>query len=144
MADGLAVPVGDLRPRARLGEQLDREPSVTRWLGWLPSLRLELAPRLHARADVVQQRVDVGDGGRPGRPRRGGPGRTGTAQLGWGTIRMYGLGASNSPKRFRASSSETDPATMTFSPGFQLTGVETGCLALSCSESTTRRTSSKL
>ena len=45
---------------------------------------------------------------------------------------------------FLASSSETEPAMMTSSPCFQFTGVATLCLAVSCSESITRRTSSKL
>ena len=42
-----------------------------------------------------------------------------------------------------ASSSETEGTMMTSSPGFQLTGVATGCCAVSCMESMTRRTSSK-
>jgi hypothetical protein len=44
---------------------------------------------------------------------------------------------------FLASSSDTEPTMMTSSPGFQFTGVATLCLAVSCSESTTRSTSSK-
>ena len=43
-----------------------------------------------------------------------------------------------------AASSETEPAMMTSSPFCQLTGVATLCLAVSCSESITRSTSSKL
>ena len=43
-----------------------------------------------------------------------------------------------------AASSETEPAMITSSPCFQLTGVATLCLAVSSSESTTRSTSSKL
>ena len=43
-----------------------------------------------------------------------------------------------------ASSSETEPAMITSSPGRQLTGVETLCRAVSCSESMTRSTLSKL
>ena len=45
---------------------------------------------------------------------------------------------------FFASSSETEPAMITSSPCFQFTGVATLCLAVSCSESITRSTSSKL
>ena len=43
-----------------------------------------------------------------------------------------------------ASSLETEPAMITSSPCFQFTGVATLCLAVSCSESITRSTSSKL
>ena len=43
-----------------------------------------------------------------------------------------------------ASSSETEPAMITSSPCCQFTGVATLCLAVSCSESITRSTSSKL
>src|ERR1700682_2532123 len=65
--------------------------------------------------------------------------------LGCGTIRIYGLGAFQ-PCGYVvfASSSDTDPAMITSSPGFQLTGVATLCFAVSCSESMTRSTSSKL
>ena len=45
--------------------------------------------------------------------------------FGCGTIRMYGLGASQSPKSSLASSSDTEPAMMTSSPCFQFTGVDT-------------------
>src|SRR6185369_13344968 len=45
---------------------------------------------------------------------------------------------------FFASSSETEPAMITSSPCFQLTGVATWCLAVSWIESRTRRISSKL
>jgi hypothetical protein len=45
---------------------------------------------------------------------------------------------------FFASSSDTEPAMMTSSPCFQLAGVATLCLAVSCIESSTRRISSKL
>ncbi len=44
-----------------------------------------------------------------------------------------------SPKTSFASSLETEPAMMTSSPCFQLTGVATRCLAVSWSESMTRR-----
>src|SRR5580658_750534 len=74
--------------------------------------------------------------------RRGGH-RGREAQLGWGTIRMYGLGCSHSPKSSLAWSLETEPAMTTSSPGFQLTGVATLYLAVSCSESMTLSTSSK-
>ena len=63
---------------------------------------------------------------------------------GCGTIRMYGFGDCHSPKSSFASSFDTEPAMITSSPGFQLTGVETLCFAVSCSESITRSTSSKL
>src|SRR5438093_10583503 len=65
--------------------------------------------------------------------------------LGCGTIRMYGLGAFQ-PCGYvvLASSSDTDPAMITSSPCFQLTGVATLYLAVSCKESMTRNTSSKL
>src|SRR5205823_3888401 len=59
---------------------------------------------------------------------------------GSGTTRMYGFGASQSPKISRASSSETEPAMITSSPCFQFTGVETRCFAVSWSESITRST----
>ena len=46
---------------------------------------------------------------------------------------MYGLGDSQpSGQISRAWSSETEPAMTTSSPGFQLTGVETLCFAVSC------------
>ena len=57
---------------------------------------------------------------------------------------QYGRGACHPcGKIFFASSSETDPAMMTSSPRFQLTGVATLCVAESCNESMTRSTSSK-
>ena len=56
----------------------------------------------------------------------------GTFSLGSGTIRMYGLGDSHSPKISFAWSSETEPAMITSSPGFQFTGVDTLLFALSC------------
>src|SRR2546425_3574171 len=65
--------------------------------------------------------------------------------FGCGTIRRYGLGAFQPlGYTFFASSSETEPAMMTSSPCFQLTGVETLCFAVNCNESITRSTSSKL
>src|SRR5262249_13726989 len=64
---------------------------------------------------------------------------------GCGTIRMYGRGARHPCGYvFFASSSDTEPAMMTSSPCFQFTGVDTLCVAVSCSESSTRSTSSKL
>src|SRR5262249_27380770 len=63
---------------------------------------------------------------------------------GCGTMRMYGFGSSHSPKSSLASSFETEPALITSSPCFQFTGVETLCFAVSCNESMTRRTSTKL
>src|SRR5207248_10791566 len=65
-------------------------------------------------------------------------------QRGCGTTRMYGFGECQSPKISLASSLETEPAMITSSPCCQLTGVATLCLAVSCSESITRSTSSKL
>jgi len=58
---------------------------------------------------------------------------------------MYGLGDFQ-PSGYVsfASSSETEPAMITSSPCCQFTGVETLCFAVSCNESITRRTSSKL
>src|SRR5580765_4427371 len=65
--------------------------------------------------------------------------------LGCGTIRMYGLGDFQPfGYVFFASSSDTEPAMMTSSPCFQLTGVATLCFAVNCRESMTRSTSSKL
>ena len=65
--------------------------------------------------------------------------------IGCGTMRMYGFGACQpSGYVFFASSSDTEPAMITSSPGFQLTGVATLWFAVSCSESSTRSTSSKL
>src|SRR4029079_6397772 len=76
-------------------------------------------------------------GSRPRRPPAG--------CFGWGTIRRYGRGAFQPPGNFcLASSSETAGTMMTSSPLFQFTGVATLCLAVSCIESTTRSTSSKL
>src|SRR6266542_6982105 len=64
---------------------------------------------------------------------------------GCGTMRMYGFGDFHPCGYvFFASSSDTEPAMMTSSPCFQLTGVATLCFAVSCSESMTRSTSSKL
>src|SRR6516225_1589467 len=55
------------------------------------------------------------------------------------------FGASHPPGySFVASSFETLPLMMTSWPGFQFTGVEIWCLAVSCMESSTRSTSSKL
>ena len=65
--------------------------------------------------------------------------------FGCGTIRRYGFGdLQPSGNFFFASSFETEPLMMTSSPGFQLAGVETWCLAVSCSESKARSISSKL
>src|SRR5438094_1134340 len=65
--------------------------------------------------------------------------------FGCGTIRRYGLGAFQPFGYFcLASSSETEGRIITSSPFFQFTGVATLCLAVSCIESTTRKTSSKL
>src|SRR5262249_43980670 len=64
--------------------------------------------------------------------------------LGCGTMRRYGRGALHpSGYCFFASSSDTDPEMITSSPCFQLTGVDTLWVAVSWSESSTRRTSSK-
>src|SRR4051794_34720258 len=66
-------------------------------------------------------------------------------QLGCGTMRMYGRGDSQ-PSGYCsfACSSLTEPAMITSSPGCHWAGVATAWLAVSCSESITRRTSSKL
>src|SRR3954451_12990919 len=69
---------------------------------------------------------------------------TAPAYWGCGTMRMYGFGDSHSPKVSLASSSETDPAMITLSPCCHWAGVATLCFAVSCSESMTRSTSSKL
>src|SRR5262245_37490807 len=59
-------------------------------------------------------------------------------------MRMYGFGDFQPCGYcFLASSSLTEPAMITSSPCFQFTGVATLCLAVSCSESITRNTSSK-
>src|SRR2546423_14825593 len=91
------------------------------------------------RGGVRRRRGDfeaIGPGSRASLPRE--------RHLGWGTIRMYGFGSFQSPKTFFASSLDTEPAITTSSPGFQLTGVATRGFAVSCSESMTRNTSSKL
>src|SRR5690348_7700823 len=65
--------------------------------------------------------------------------------FGCGTMRRYGRGAFQPAGNcFLASSSDTEPEITTSSPCFQFTGVATLCLAVSCSESITRSTSSKL
>ena len=54
-------------------------------------------------------------------------------------MRRYGFGDFQPPGYFCfASSSFTEPAMMTSSPCFQLAGVATLCLEVSCSESTVR------
>src|SRR5580693_1407359 len=64
---------------------------------------------------------------------------------GCGTMRRYGRGARQPLGYFCfASSSDTAGRMITSSPFFQFTGVATLCLAVSCIESTTRSTSSKL
>ena len=57
---------------------------------------------------------------------------------------MYGFGSRQLPKSSFASSFETEPEMITSSPCCQFTGVDTLWLAVSCSESMTRNTSSKL
>src|SRR5271154_5195469 len=65
--------------------------------------------------------------------------------FGWGTMRRYGRGAFQPPGYFcLASSSDTAGTMMTSSPCFQFTGVATLWAAVSCMESRTRKTSSKL
>ena len=61
-----------------------------------------------------------------------------------GTIRMYGLGSSQPSGYFSFAARWTEPAMITSSPGCHWAGVATPWLAVSCSESITRRTSSKL
>src|SRR6185369_13905832 len=64
--------------------------------------------------------------------------------LGCGVIRRYGFGAFQPAGNLaRASSSERAGTMMQSSPSFQLTGVATLYLAVSCSESITRSISSK-
>src|SRR5215471_18327372 len=65
----------------------------------------------------------------------------------WGcpTTRRYGSTEFQPPGYFfLASSSDTAGTMITSSPRFQFTGVATWCLAVSCTESITRSTSSKL
>src|SRR5437773_5941084 len=65
--------------------------------------------------------------------------------FGCATVRRYGFSVLNPCGYFfLASSSDTDVGMMTSCPGFQLTGVATMCLELSCTESSRRSTSSKL
>src|SRR5438034_5085433 len=65
--------------------------------------------------------------------------------LGSPTSRMYGNGVFHPSGNFcLASASEREGAMMTSSPRFQLTGVDTGCFAVSWHESNNRNTSSKL
>jgi hypothetical protein len=82
--------------------------------------------------------------GRVSSPNRRAVDRPRGVQLGSGTIRMYGFGSSQLPKSSFASSLETEPAMITSSPCCQLTGVDTLYFEVSCSESMTRSTSSKL
>src|SRR4029077_9300965 len=81
--------------------------------------------------------------GTPARFRFGSQVPAGTLD-GSGTILMYGLGSSHSPKSSFASSFETEPAMITSSPGCHCAGVDTLWFAVSWSESMTRSTSSKL
>src|ERR671925_924691 len=65
--------------------------------------------------------------------------------FGCATTRRYGLRVFQPIGNFcLACSSVTEVGMITSSPGFQFTGVATLCLAVSCSESSTRNTSSKL
>src|SRR5882762_48267 len=65
--------------------------------------------------------------------------------FGCGVMRRYGFGAFQPAGNFVfASSSDIDGTMITSSPSFQLTGVATLYLAVNCSESITRRISSKL
>src|SRR5690348_7636866 len=67
------------------------------------------------------------------------------ASAGCGTTRRYGLSVFQPAGYvFFASSSDTDGRMMTSSPCFQLAGVATLCVAVSCIESRARRISSKL
>src|SRR5258706_15521628 len=101
--------------------------------------------RVHAEHAAARPLFYTEGGARPGNP----PGRPihshRRGYLGCGTIRRYGRGAFQPCGYvFFASSSDTEPAMITSSPCFQFTGVATLCFAVSCSESTTRSTSSKL
>src|SRR5262245_58993147 len=65
--------------------------------------------------------------------------------FGCATTRRYGKTVFQPAGYFFAASSLDTAGTMITSlPGFQFTGVATWCLAVSCMESSTRRTSSKL
>src|ERR1041384_2116203 len=65
--------------------------------------------------------------------------------FGCGVMRRYGFGALQPAGNFSfAASSDTELTMITSSPSFQLTGVATLYFAVSCSESITRRISSKL
>ena len=68
----------------------------------------------------------------------------GFAGLELSTILSEALGDRHSPNSSFAWSLDTEPAMITSSPCFQLTGVATLCPAVSWSESITRSTSSKL
>src|SRR5262249_50108183 len=93
-----------------------------------PELRLDtsaLAPGPAAeavRAALGRGGVLAGGWARGGRRRADAPARV--QCVGSGTMRMYGRGDSQ-PSGYisRAWSSETDPAMITLSPGFQFTGV---------------------
>src|SRR5436305_2107596 len=68
-----------------------------------------------------------------------------TGLFGCGTMRKYGFKVFQPPGNFSfAASSERDGTMITSSPSFQFTGVATLYLAVNCSESITRRISSKL
>src|ERR1700678_1651158 len=74
-----------------------------------------------------------------------GGGRRSAIYFGCGTILRYGFGDFQPLGYFCfASSSVTAGRMITSSPCFQFTGVATLCLAVSCMESSTRSTSSKL
>src|SRR5579871_4695129 len=87
-------------------------------------------------ADTLPRRRDAAGGECLGRP----------YLFGCGVMRRYGLTAVYPFGNFclRTSGSCSDGTMMTSWPSFQLTGVATEYLSVSCSESTTRRISSKL
>src|ERR1043166_6007981 len=77
--------------------------------------------------------------------RHAGDATPGDRYLGCGTMRRYGRTVFQPPgKAVLASASDTEGTMMTSSPCFQSDGVATLCLAVSCSESITRSSSSKL
>src|SRR4051794_19533580 len=105
----------------------------------------ELTAKLTVAGPPVQRgrRRAAAERGMP-RPRTG-AGAWPDQPPGWGTIRMYGLGAFQpSGNLALAASSETEGTMITSPPCCQSAGVATWCFAVSCSESSARRISAKL
>src|SRR5437879_5355522 len=145
--DRMRIPHAGERLGHRPGQPCERGSVVVEPSGGVlrPAVKMELAGRILGNARInglnfrtQLERVEID--------------RTGNRHalttpfygLGCGTIRMYGLGAFQ-PCGYvvLASSSDTEPAMITSSPCFPLTGVATLCLAVSCKESPTRSTSPK-